>query len=144
MTGILPTLVTSGMTTPVTTTDAQVTPTLPVPVKAIPDPTLPVPVTVIPVKPPIAESQLVGPYINNPQVHDSSNISVCSSDADTQENLKSHFNDRLSDKIYTTFRELFSNVNIDSVWEILPKINEYNREIATFVEDVNAKYGYHT
>ena len=40
-----------------------------------------------------------------------------------------------------TFRELFSNINFDSVWEILPKINEYNREIAKFIEDINAKYG---
>ena len=64
-----------------------------------------------------------------------------SSDLDAQENLKSHFNDSLSNKIYTTFKELFSNVNIDSVHEILPKLNEYNREIAKFVEDVNTKYG---
>ena len=66
---------------------------------------------------------------------------MCHSDFDAQENLKSHINDRLSDKIYTTFRELFSNVNINSVWGILPKINEYNWEIAKFVEGVNAKYG---
>ena len=65
--------------------------------------------------PPMAESQLGGSYINNPQVHDSSNVSVCSSDSNVQENLKSHFNNRLSDKIYNTFRELFSNVDIDSV-----------------------------
>ena len=130
-----------GTATPVTTTDAQATPKLPVPVKAVPDPTLPAPVTVIPVQPPMAESQLGGSYINDPQVHDSSNISVCSSDLDTQENLKSHFNNRLSDKIYNAFRVLFSIVNINSVWEILPKITKYNTEIAKFVEDINVKYG---
>ena len=68
-------------------------------------------------------------------------ISVCSSDLDAQENLKYYFHDRLSDEIYTTFRELFSKVNIDSLCEVLPKINEYNWEIAKFVEDINAKYG---
>ena len=61
--------------------------------------------------------QLEGSYINNLQIHDSSNISMCSSDSDAEENLNSHFNDRLSDQIYNTFRELFSNVNIDSVLE---------------------------
>ena len=40
---------------------------------------------------------------------------------------------------YTVY--LFSNVNIDSVWEILPKINKCNREIARFIEDINVKYG---
>ena len=76
------------------------TPAPPVPVQAVPNPTLPDPVTVIPVEPSVAESQLGGCYINNPQVHGSSNISLCSSDLDAQENLKSYFNDRISDKIY--------------------------------------------
>ena len=48
----------------------------------------------------MVETQLGGSYINNPQVHqDSSNIFMCSSDSDTQENLKSHFNGRLSDEV---------------------------------------------
>ena len=101
---------------------------------------MPVPVTVIPVQPPIVESKLGGSYVNNLQVHDSSNISMCSSDLDVPENLKSHFSDRSSDKIYPTFREFFNNVNINSVCKILPKINKYNREIAKFIEDINAKY----
>ena len=130
-----------GTPIPVTATDAQVTSALPVPVKAIPDLTLPAPVTVIPVKPPMAESQLGGSYIKNTQVHDGSNICMCSSDSDGQENLKSHLTNRLSNKIYNTFRELFSNINIDSVWEILPKINKYNREIARFIKNINAKCG---
>ena len=134
-------LLTMGKATPVTATDAQATQMLQVPIKAIPDPTMPAPVTVIPMQLPMAESQLGGSYINNLQVHNSSNISMCSSDSEIQENLKSHFNNRLSDRIYTTFRELFSNVNIDSVQEKMPKINEYNREKARYVEDINTKYG---
>ena len=86
---------TMGTANPVTAMDAQATPPPPVPVKVIPDPTMPATVTVIPVQPPIAESQPGGSYINNPQVHDSSNISVCSSDSDAQENLRSHLNDKV-------------------------------------------------
>ena len=39
------------------------------------------------------------------------------------------------------FKELFSNVNINSVHKILAKINQYNKEIAKFVEDINIKFG---
>ena len=100
VTGISPIPVTVGTATPATATDAQATPMPPAPVEAIPGLTLPAPVTVIPVDPLMEETQLGGSYINNLQVHDSSNISMCSSDLDVQENLKSHFNNRLSDKIY--------------------------------------------
>ena len=99
--------VTMGAATSVTATGAQATPMLPIPVKAIPELTMPPPVTVIPVQPPMADSQLGDSYINNLQVHhDSSNISMCSSDSDAQENLKSHLNDRLSDKIHTTLKRV--------------------------------------
>ena len=98
VTGIPPTAVAIGTATQVTATDAQATPALPVPVTAIPELTIPVPITIIHVQPPIVESQLGGSYINNLQVHDSSNISLCSSDLDAQENPKSYFNNRLSDK----------------------------------------------
>ena len=45
---------------------------------------------------------------------------------------------RLNDQAYPTFKE-FSNTNIDSTCEILPKISIYNNEIARFV--ANIKYG---
>ena len=126
-----PTPVTMGIATPVTVTDAQATTTLPMPVEAIRKSLMPVPVTDILST---AESQLEASCINILQVHqDSTNMSVCSSDSDAHENLKSHFNYRLSDKVNTTFKELFGNVNNNSVREILPKINEYNNEIAKFV-----------
>ena len=60
-----------GIGIPVTATDAQATSMLPIPVKAIPELTVPVPVTVILVQPPMVENQLGGSYINNMQVHDS-------------------------------------------------------------------------
>ena len=73
----------------------------------------PVPETVLPMQSTIVESQLGASYINihsQQLAHDNTNISVCSSDSNAQENLKSHFNERLKDKNYTTFKELFSNI----------------------------------
>ena len=66
---------------------------------------------------------------------------MCSSDSDAQENLKKAILMRGCDKVYTAFKELFSIVNMNSMHEILSKINEYNSEIAKFVQDVNIKYG---
>ena len=80
--------VTMGTATPVTATDAKTTTMPPIPVKAIPEPAMPVPVTVIPVLQPMVENQVGGSYINNLQVHDSGNISMCISDLYAQENLK--------------------------------------------------------
>ena len=91
-----------------------------------------------------AESQLGASYINNQSqqvTQDNSNISVCSTDSEVQENHKSLLHERLNNKVYTTFKELFSNTNIDSVHKILPKISIYNNEIARFIEDINIKYG---
>ena len=89
------------------------------------------------------EGQLGASYVNNQSqhvVHNDSNISVCSSDSEAQENLKSLFNERPNNKFYTTFNELFFNANTDSVCEILPIVSIYNNQIARFVEDINVKY----
>ena len=56
---------------------------------------------------------------------------MCSSDSYAQENLKTLLNEKLNDKIYSTFKETFSNTNLDSVSELLPKVCTYNKEIAT-------------
>ena len=37
------------------------------------------------------------------------------------------------------FKGLFSNVNVDSSKEVLPKIIIYNDTIARYVEDINLK-----
>ena len=39
------------------------------------------------------------------------------------------------------FKELFNNVNVDSIKEVLPKISMFNNTIARYVEDINLKYG---
>ena len=65
------------------------------------------------------------------------NVSVCNLDSEAQEYLKSHFNERLNDKVYSTFKELFHNINMDSIKEALPKISVYNDIIARYVEEIN-------
>ena len=50
-------------------------------------------------------------------------------------------NEKLNDKIYTTFKATFRNVNLDSVSKITPKACEYNNETAKFIQNINIKYG---
>ena len=66
---------------------------------------------------------------------------MCSSDSYGQENLKGLLNEKLNDKIYSTFKEMLSNTNLDSVSELSPKVQSYNKEIAKFVQEINRKYG---
>ena len=58
---------------------------------------LSVPEPVLPVQPTTNESQLGASYLNNciHQVISNTNVSVCSSDLYTQENLKSLLNEKL-------------------------------------------------
>ena len=83
-----------------------------------------VPETILPVHPATDESQLGVSYLNNCvfQVIQNTNVSMSSTDSYTQEYLKSLPNEKLNDKIYSTFKEMFSNTNLDSVGESLPKV----------------------
>ena len=65
---------------------------------------------------------------------------MCSSDSYAQENLKTCLNKKLNNKIYSTFKETFSNTNLDSVSKSSPKVYVYNKEIAKFMQEVNMKY----
>ena len=38
-------------------------------------------------------------------------------------------------------KETLSNTNLDSVGELSPEVPSYNIEIATFIQEVNIKYG---
>ena len=80
-------------------------------------------------------------YLNSHINIPNSNISVCSSNLLVHENLKMLLNEKLNDKIYTTFIAPFSNINLDSVSKISPKVHAYNNEIAKLVDDINIKYG---
>ena len=118
MISILPTPVTAGSTISATTTDDQTTTVPPVQVETAPEPLMPVPIAEVPVQPPMVDSQLGGSYITNTHVHNhGSNVSIYSLDSEAHENLKSHFNEKLNDKVYSTFK-LFSNVNVDSIKDL--------------------------
>ena len=58
---------------------------------------------------------------------------MCSLDSYTQETLKTLLNEKLNNKIYSTFKEIFSNSNLDSVSKLLPKVHPYDKEIAKFM-----------
>ena len=106
VTGIPPTPVMMGMASFIAITDDPAVTLLPAPVETELKPQ--VPETVLPMQSHIVNSQLGASYINNQSqqvAHNNTNISICNSNSDAQENLKSHFNKRLNDTIYTTFKE---------------------------------------
>ena len=91
---------------------------------------------------PSVDNQLGGSYITETQVqNDICHISVCSLDLEVHKYLKDHFNECLKDKVYTTFRELFGSINVDSMKEALPKVSIYNHTIVKFVEETRSTYG---
>ena len=83
-----------------------------------------VPETVLPVHPAANESQLGASYLNNSvhQVIPNINVAVCISVSYAEENLQHFLNENLNDKIYSTFKKLLSNTNLDSVSELSLKI----------------------
>ena len=46
---------------------------------------------------------------------------------------------KINDKICITFKETFSNTNLDSVSELSPNVQRYNKEIIKFVHEFNIK-----
>ena len=91
---------------------------------------LSVPETILPVHPATNESQLGTSYLNNGVHHiiQNTDVSVCSSDLYAQEILKSLLNEKINDKIYSTFKEMLSNTNLHSVCELSPKDHYYNKK----------------
>ena len=166
MTSILPTPVTMGSATPTTVSDIPATPTTvsdipatpitvsdtPVTitptaqadtdlVEPAPEPVMPEPIAEVPMQQAHVDSKLGGSYITNMQTQNEGNASICSLDSVAHKYLKNHFNERLNDKVYETFKELFGNINTDSTREALPKVSVYNNIIAKYVEEINLKYG---
>ena len=124
------------------TADAHTTTAPPAQVETAPEPLMPEPVSEVPMQLPMVDSQLGGLYIKNVQVHnDGCNVSICSLDSEAHKNLKSHFNERLNDKLYSTFKELFSNINVVSIKEVLRKIRAYSETISSYIEEINLKHG---
>ena len=83
-------------------------------------------------------NQLGESYVAGVQ-HSSSKAPFHCTDEMTCEYLKNHFNESLNDKIWNTFKDLFSNINIDSIQETYPKISIYNIIIMQYVEESNLK-----
>ena len=107
VTGITPIPLMVGMTSPAIGTGAPAVAMPPAPVETKLQPPA-VSETTSPIQSPTTESQLGASHINSQSqqvVNDNSNISVCSLDSEAQQNLKSLFNERLNDKVYTTFKE---------------------------------------
>ena len=94
---------------------------------------------------PSVDNKLGGSYImeaQNIQVENiSCDTSTSKSDAVTQEYIRNHFNKWLNDTVYSTFKELFEGINIDSMKEALPKVSIYNNVSSKFVDEINSKYG---
>ena len=74
-------------------------------------------------------SKLGGSYITTMQAQNDGNFSVCSLHLVPHIYLKNHFNERLNDKVYDTFKEIFGNINVDGIKEALPKFSVYNDTI---------------
>ena len=77
-------------------------------------------------------NQLGESYVADVQ-HSGSKAPFHCTDVMTCEHLKNHFNKCLNDKINNTFKDLFSNINIDSIQETYPNISIYNSIIVQFV-----------
>ena len=52
-------------------------------------------------------------------------IPLICTDTEEHEHLTNHFNEKLNAKIYDSFTDLYSNVNIDSIQKTYPKISVY-------------------
>ena len=111
VTGIPPTLVTIESHTPATSIDTPTSKTLSADMtQAELVARLPAPASLNeePVEEPCMNSQHGESYIADVQ-HNGKHVPFHGTDADEHEHLTNHFNEHLSDKIYKTFKDLFSN-----------------------------------
>ena len=77
-----------------------------------------------------------------PQVQQNGkHIPLLCTDVDEHEHFTNHFKEQLNVKILDMFKDLFSNININSIQETYPKISVHNKIIAQYVEETNIKYG---
>ena len=104
---------------------------------------LSLPETILPIHPSTNENQLGASYLNNHihQVVPNTNASLCSSDSDAHKDLISLLDEKLNHKLYSTFKEMFNNTNLDSVSELSSEVQSYNIEIAKFIQEINRKNG---
>ena len=148
VTGTLPTPITSE-STPVTNLEVITAVKPPVPCKTEQiesawEQLVPVPLVEVQTQPSV-HNKLGSSYITEAQVTQvenvSCNTSTSNSDVVMQEYLKNYFNGWLNDKVYSTIKELFEGINIDSMKEALQKVSVYNNIIVRFIGEINSKYG---
>ena len=139
VTGIPPMLVTIWSYTPATSIDDPSTKTLSEDVtqaELVARLPSPVPTNEEPAEESSTNNQL-GEYFQ----HNGYHIPFHCTDMEAHKHLTNHFSEHLSNKVYNTFKDLFSNINLDSTQETYQKISIYNKIIAQFVEETNLKYG---
>ena len=67
-------------------------------------------------------------------------IPLLCTDVEEHEHLTNHLNKQLNAKILDTFKDLFSNVNVNRIQEIYPKISVYIKIIMQYVEETVINY----
>ena len=77
----------------------------------------------------VAEVQQIGKH-----------VPICI-DVEEHEHLTIPFNEKLNVKVFDTFTDLFSNVNVYSIQETYPKFSVYNKVITQYMEETNIKCG---
>ena len=89
-----------------------------------------------PVEESSASIQLGESYIADIQ-HSGKHVPLHCTDGEEHEHFTDQFNEQLNAKIFNTFKDLFSNVNLNSIQETHPKISIYNKIIMQYVEETN-------
>ena len=142
VTSILSTPVTTGSHIPATPIDAPTSKTLSEDVTQAEleaRPPAPVPLNEEPAEKSSTSSQLGKSYVADVQ-HNGKHIPFHCTDTDECKHLTNHVNEHLSNEVYNMFKDLFSNVNHDSIQETYPKISIYNQIFMQFVEKTSFKY----
>ena len=68
-------------------------------------------------------------------------VPLLCTDAEEHKHLTNYFNEQVNAKILDTFKDLFSNVNVNSIQETYLEISVYNKIIIQYMEETNIKYG---
>ena len=85
-------------------------------------------------------NQIGGSYVADIQ-WSSKHVSLHCTDVEEHKHLKNHFNEQLNINRFNTFKDLFSDVNVDSIQETYSKFSIYNKIIIQYVEETNIKHG---
>ena len=92
-----------------------------------------------PPKMPSPNNKLGESYVAGVQ-ENGKHVPLLCTDAEEHEHLTNHYNKQLNAKILDTFKDILSNVNIDSIQERYPKISVYNKIIVQYMNETNIKY----